>query len=109
MTHIKDAIATRSIDVLDANGALSGNVSVRLGRPAQEPTGEWACAYEVTGLGFDRVVRVMGMDAIQALQAAMLVIGGTLAGTREAAEGRLRWAGSSDLGFPSPPEPPTGT
>jgi hypothetical protein len=107
MSTLDDVIATRTYDVLGAHGAVERQVHVRIGRPTQEPTGEWLCPYQITGLGFDRVFGALGMDAIQALQSVMVVIGGTLAGTTEAEEGRLRLDGFDDLGFPLPPEPPS--
>ena len=47
--------------------------------------------------------RVLGFDAIQALQGVHLVIGGILAATDEGEQDRLRWAGQPGLGFPVPP------
>jgi len=98
-----DVIATRILDVLDDAGSASRQLEVRMGRPRIEPTGEWAIAYQVVGLDQDAVYTVFGFDAIQAFQAALLVIGGLLAGLDEAKQGRLRWAGDPDLGFPQPP------
>jgi hypothetical protein len=102
---MKRVIATRVLDVLDLRGQPGDTVTISFGRPVQEQEGEWSCAYRVVGLGFKRSRQVFGLDAVQALQAAFLVVGGMLAGTTEAREGRLRWAGSADLGFPLPPEP----
>lgn len=106
MNKLIDTIATRAIDVLDASGNPLKTVMVFIGRPEQEATGEWGCPFQIDGLGSGRPFRGFGLDAIQAIQGAMVVIGGTLAGTTEAEEGRLRWAGDKDLGFPIPPDPP---
>jgi hypothetical protein len=43
----------------------------------------------------------MGVDAIQALWLAMIVIGASLYTTAEYKSGRLRWF-DDDLGFPAP-------
>jgi hypothetical protein len=94
--------ATRELDAFDQHGTHTGTVAVTLGRPAQEPTGAWACPYRVTGAGDDAVYRILGLDGIHALQCAFVVIGWKLAGFT----GELRWNGEPDLGFPVPPEEP---
>lgn len=43
-------------------------VTVRIGTPYPRPTGEWACPFEVTGLGRKRLRHCFGFDAFQALQ-----------------------------------------
>lgn len=99
-----DIIATRTLDVVDDAGRTVRQLHVHIGRPSQEPTGEWALPYQVTGIDpGDPVYRVFGIDAIQALQGVCLVIGGLLAGLDEAKQGRLRWGDDTDLGFPIPP------
>lgn len=102
-----EIIATRTLDVLDDRDQPARQVLVHLGRPWQEPTGEWAVPYQVVGLSENKpkVYRVLGFDAIQALQGALLVIGGILAGSEEVEQGRLRWDGDPDLGFPVPAVP----
>lgn len=105
MKTLDDVIAVRTLEVLDAEGHLLRHATVLIGQPKQEASGEWRCPYQIIGLGMDRVFGALGLDAIQALQLVMVVIGGTLAGTPEAEQGRLRWEGGEDLGFPLPPEP----
>ena len=95
-----DIIATRELDVIDENGRAVRRVLVHIGRPWQEPTGEWAAPFQILGLGRSRVSRAFGLDAIQALQLVQLMIGSTLAITDEGKQGRLRWAGEKSLGFP---------
>ena len=101
-----EIIATRAIDIIDEHGCPTGQAVVHIGRPWQEPTGEWAAPYQILGLGRPIASCVFGLDAIQALQLVQLVIGGVLAGLDESKQGRLRWADGSDLGFPLPAEPP---
>ncbi len=102
MSQLTDVIATREIDILDHAGQPAGKIHVYIGRPKQEETGEWGCPIEIAGV--DRPRCAFGLDAIQAIELALSLVGGTLAGTLEAGEGRLRWAGESHLGFPLPPE-----
>jgi hypothetical protein len=101
---MKNVIATRVLEVVDVDGRPCGKVTISIGRPVQEPEGEWRCPYKIVGLGFRRTRAAFGFDAIQAIQGAFLVIGGTLAGTKEAEEGHLLFDGSTNLGFPLPRE-----
>ena len=109
MTKEFDIIASRAIEVLDGNDQLTRKAVVHIGRPWQEPGGEWALPYQIVGLGDGKVRCVLGFDAIQALQGVHLVIGSILASSDEGEQGRLRWDGDKDLGFPVPalrPEEP---
>lgn len=99
-----DIIATRNLVVVDEAGQPVKQVFVHLGRPMQEPTGEWSISYQIVGLGSDSVYHLLGIDAVQALQLVHKVIGGILAGTSEAKAGRLQWDGGTGSGFPEPPE-----
>ena len=104
-----DVIATRVIDVLDEAGEVARQGFVHIGRPVQEPTGEWAVTYRISGIGSEREFAVLGLDAVQTLQLVHGVIGSVLLSTEEARQGRLRWEGDSEqgyLGFPLPPEGP---
>ena len=97
-----DVIAARVLDVVDESGCLVRQVLVNIGRPWQEPTGEWALPYQIVGIGKGKIFVVHGFDAIQALQGVQLVIGAILASSEEGREGRLRWAGERNWGFPVP-------
>lgn len=102
-----DIVATRILDVLDDLGRPERQAFVHIGRPWQEPTGEWALPYRIVGLSrAEPVRRLFGFDAIQALQSVQFVIGAMLASSDEGKQGRLRWAGNPGLGFPVPPEHP---
>lgn len=101
-----EVIASRTLTVVDESGRHLRDVYVHIGRPSQEPTGEWSLPYQILGLGSERIFRVHGFDAVQALQGVMSVIGGYLAGTDEAAQGRLRWGDDTELGFPIPESKP---
>lgn len=101
-----DIIATRTIDVVDDDGNRIRAVLVHIGRPWQEPEGEWALPYQIVGLGDGKVRCVLGFDAIQALQGVHLVIGSILASSDEGEQGRLRLGGDVNLGFPVPARRP---
>ena len=100
MSSLADVIATRTLQIADDAGQPSRDVRIVLGRPLEESSGEWCCPYQIVGLGDEVIRRVSGLDAIQSLQSAMLVIGGYLDGTEQAEQGRLLWAGERNLGFP---------
>jgi hypothetical protein len=104
--NIDDIIATRSIEVLTKEGSPERTMTVLIGRPTQEPTGEWRCPYQIIGDGSEHPFGALGLDAVQAIELALKIIGARLAATTEAREGRLRWAGERDLGFPLPRDPP---
>jgi hypothetical protein len=106
MSKLADVIATRTLQVLDAQGSLVRTVQILIGRPTAEQTGEWGCPYQILGIEDESIYRVYGTDSLHAIQCALTVIGGTLLGTEEGETGRLRWQGEHDLGFPAPPEPP---
>lgn len=97
-----DVIASRVIDALGDDGNPLRKVYVHIGRPWQEPEGEWALPYQIEGVGDGKARCVLGFDAVQALQGVHLVIGSILASSDEGERGRLRWAGEANLGFPVP-------
>jgi hypothetical protein len=52
-------------------GSPRKTVIVRLGKPRKEPTGEWACPFQITGLGQRGVQHGYGEDGIQAVGNAL--------------------------------------
>jgi hypothetical protein len=60
------------------------------------------CPFQIVGLGSAQIRYAAGIDAIQALQLVMSMIGVTLRFLSEEVAGRLQWeAGDEgDLGFP---------
>jgi len=104
-----DIIATRIIDVIDDTGEAVRQVHVHIGRPWEEPTGEWSLRYQIVGIGKTKTRCVLGLDAVQVLQLVHVIIGSVLASSEEGKQGRLRWTGDSGLGylgFPLSPDPP---
>ena len=95
----EDYIAHRTLTLTSDPSRI---VEVAIGRPHQEPEGEWTVRYQITGLERDRSFKACALDGIQALQLVMLAIGGTLCGSEEYKQNLLRWEGSVDLGFPVP-------
>jgi hypothetical protein len=91
-----DVIATRQLDVLE-DGRVIGVATVSLGRPRQEPEGEWSCSLSITGIGRDSLCPAAGDDAVQALGGAILLSGGVLAG-----HGSTRWQASAHAGIWTP-------
>jgi hypothetical protein len=100
--HLKNLgiqIATRMLD-LDGK-----QVTVVIGKPEKFPDGEdYYCPYQIVGTGDGQVRYAGGIDAVQALQLALQMIGVDLRTSQDARSGKLSWdAGSrGDLGFPVP-------
>jgi hypothetical protein len=98
-----NVIARRVLQLHDDDGNAVRDVVVSIGQPFMDPEalGEWACPYQIDGLGgWDGQYRIVGEDAVQALQLVHGVIWGVLTGCDEA--DRLRLWGMPQLGFPSP-------
>jgi uncharacterized protein YuzE len=67
-------------------------VVVTVGLPTEEPTGEWSCPYRIDGLaGWEHDRKVTGVDSLQALELATVMVRAALAGSVEAKEGWLSW------------------
>ena len=84
MLRDEDVIATRELDLVDERGNQLRSVTVRIERPRPVDDDEWQCRYQIVGLFDDRVWGgAIGIDAVQAIQGAMTVVGGMLEGTDE--------------------------
>jgi hypothetical protein len=94
-------IATRELTLASAT-----TVTVRIGKPELFSDGlNWYCPYQVDGIGNGRVRRAGGIDAVQALELALKMIGAELYTSAAAKSGSLTWDAASkpsDLGFPVP-------
>jgi hypothetical protein len=80
-------------------------VVVIIGQPRPFPDcDDFFCPFKVEGLGHGRVIRAGGVDAIQALELALRMIGAVLYTSEEYKDGRLTWEGGTNgsLGFPVP-------
>jgi uncharacterized protein YuzE len=68
------------------------DVIVTVGVPNEEPTGEWSCPYRIDGLaGWEHERKVTGLDSLQAMELALIMVRTALAGSHEAREGLLSW------------------
>jgi len=81
-------------------------ITVLIGLPQKFPDeDDYFCPYQIVGLGSGRVRRAGGVDAVQALQGALKMIGADIYSSDEAQNGRLIWIGGSgaaEIGFPLP-------
>jgi hypothetical protein len=92
-TKFKSPIATRHLGRTDTGAA----VTVQLGRPRGQRTGEFECRYRVRGLGRIKVGRALGEDSVQALQLAFEAVRLEL----EPHAATLTWYGEpGETGFP---------
>lgn len=95
------AIATRDLDL-----AKGKKVIITIGKPEEFPDGGggFYCPHQITGIGNERVRYAGGVDAVQALQLALIMIGAILYTSKEAKSRTLSWIGgqNGDLGFPLP-------
>ncbi|MEV0201669.1 DUF2283 domain-containing protein [Nonomuraea sp. NPDC050691] len=67
-------------------------VTVTVGVPVEEPTGDWSCPYRIDGLaGWEHERKVTGVDALEAVDLALAMVRAALAGSHEAKEGLLSW------------------
>ena len=100
--NIGEIIATRILHVVDEQGNKRP-VSVFIGKPqpATDSSG-YECPYQVIGIGSQKTHLARGIDSIQALQAAMTLVGAHLHHLNGEVGGRLVWNGvpKGELGFP---------
>lgn len=100
---VGEIIATRTLR--RAGDDSENEILVQIGKPCQFPDGRaFYCPYQIVGLGDTKVRYAAGIDAVQALQLVMGIIGADLYSRNQSWGGRLCWEGDEggDLGFPSP-------
>jgi hypothetical protein len=96
--------ATRTLSKLDEPDR---KIILKMGKPRPFPdaTGtDSYCPIQITGIGQEKVMHVVGVDAFQAIELGFKIIGVQLAVMNREHNGQLRWEGGAhgDLGFPSP-------
>jgi hypothetical protein len=91
-----DVIAERTLTATIDDKSF--DVFVRFGKPMPHPKGDWACPFQITGIGDEKVRHAFGIDAVQALQLAMLAAGKVLSTHRN--EVKLFFLDENNLGFP---------
>ena len=95
-------IAVRKFELESAHGAPATPVTATLYPPTFSDDGKhWLCPYEIVGLSRDKRGYGAGEDAMQAILLALARMGTELYCAGEAKEGRLKWLGADQLGFPS--------
>jgi uncharacterized protein DUF6968 len=104
LTDLGIVIAERKISWTDTAGE-SRTLKVQIGKPKPFPdsTGYFA-PYQIDNIGRDGIRYAAGIDAIQALQLVMGMIGADLFAFNQQCGQTLRWIGdeSGHLGFPMP-------
>jgi len=98
LENVGDVIATRTL-LLGRDGEAAA--AVLLGKP-QAHGEEFYCPYQIKGVGDEKVRYAFGVDAFQALQLALSILGVQLEVLNKELGGRLRWecAEKDDFGFP---------
>src|SRR4030081_2369044 len=98
LKDVGTVIATRELSI-----SVGTTVTVLIGKPEKFPDSEdYYCPYQILGLGNQRVRYAGGIDAVQALELALKMIGTDLYTSKEVQAGELSWPGGKkgDLGFP---------
>ena len=95
MEHTLEVIAERNL-TLESDGSEKV-VTVQIGRPYVESDGAWFCPVNVIGLIPEGTRRAGGVDGIQALQLALVMIGAELSSSSKS----LKWDGEPSTGFPA--------
>ncbi|MFI6495793.1 DUF2283 domain-containing protein [Nonomuraea typhae] len=72
-------------------------VTITVGLPYEEPTGEWSCPYRIDGLdGWEHERKVTGSDAVQVVELVLSMLRSAVAGSPEGREGLLSWDEEDD-------------
>ncbi|MBB5077844.1 DUF2283 domain-containing protein [Nonomuraea endophytica] len=67
-------------------------VTITVGLPYEEPTGEWSCPYRIDGLdGWEHERKVTGADAVEVVEMVLGVLRTAVANSPEGREGLLSW------------------
>jgi hypothetical protein len=85
----------------------SRKVVIKMGKPQPSPDSlgdDYYCPYEISGPDTERRFYGAGVDAFQALELGLKMIGADLAFLNRKLDGQLRWecGANGDLGFPIP-------
>jgi len=102
LDSVGDIVAIRELSLKGESG-VSESVQILIGKPGPFPdsTGYYG-PFQIVGLGSVEIHYAAGIDAIQALQLVMPMIGITLRFLNHKVGEGLRWEGGeeSDFGFP---------
>jgi len=97
LDSVGQVLARRILDSRDGRA-----VEVVMGIPQRFPDGhdDYFCAFQVIGMGDERIRYGAGVDPFQAVWLTLQMIGGFLYTSAEAKGGTLTWLGQANLGFP---------
>lgn len=99
--ELGDVIAQRKLEATRADGTKS-ELIVKIGTPKMFPdSSDFFAPYQICGLGDEEVWYAGGVDAVQALQLSMGMIGAELSALRSRRNVDIRWEGDTTgrLGF----------
>jgi Domain of unknown function (DUF6968) len=97
-----EIIATRYLR-LAADNHTERTISIFVGKPRLIPDASgYLCPFQVVGAGSEQTQTAQGCDSLQALQAALILIGAILNHLNDQFGRRLSWEGHArgELGFP---------
>jgi hypothetical protein len=102
LDSVGDVIAIRRFSLANEP---AGTIIVKMGKPQPLPQAlgdDQFCPIRITGVGSERVKYAAGVDAFQAIELALRMIGTELAVLNREHEGRFRWECDEHggLGFP---------
>lgn len=94
-------IANRKLKLRD--GGAESEVSIRVFLPTEGPSGGWSCRFEIAWPHGLRAIDAAGVDAIQALHNALLMIGSEIYTSDYHKSGKLMFEKPGrGYGFPVP-------
>ena len=79
------------------NGVEHGALTVEFGKPTWVEDLGFACVFRMTAMGRTHISPARGVDPVEALQAAFLMVGKQLAGMGR--QHRITFLGGDELGF----------
>jgi len=82
------------------SAALQNEVRVRIGCPQKTAADDFITPYQIIGVGDQKIRFAAGLDAVQSLQLAFVMIGADI--HSRLSDYGLRWADGEGPGFPVP-------
>lgn len=102
LDNVGEVIAVRHLRLME-EGEPKRSIQVIAGKPRRaDDSNGWYCPFQIVGIGGEEIKYAAGVDAMQALQLVMVIIGATLEYYNQQSGGGLRWEGdeAGGLGFP---------
>ena len=95
-------IASRNLTLRDGNEVIA--IPIRIYAPELEKSGAWSCRYEIDWPDKKWKMKASGFDSVQAIVAALQMIGSEIYSTKYHKAGTLSWEKPGDgYGFPVAP------